>query len=205
MAEILLPRAIPANLIDDFIDETLVRPREGRVRFANGTYANNKLNAGYEEVSESLSARVMTPLTRLILQSSAGLDFICPVPTGANGWAAHFARNLTHPSRQEVPVLEFNKIPGEKRRFLASSKGLAQIRTLHRAPRIIRGIVIDDASSDGGTSEALADKLEQQYKLKVDLVVSVFYRGVVGELVSKYNRAILLNRHIPNIIDWDAL
>jgi hypothetical protein len=63
--------------------------------------------------------------------------------------------------------------------------------------------VIDDATTDGGTTEAYADFLAEQ-DLDVDFALSIFFRGAnIAKLEnSKYRRAVLLARHIPNFIDW---
>lgn len=182
------------------LTESLIREqlRPWDQPFANTDEANNHLNIGYEEVSAHLRPEIVEGLGELIVVSKVQPIFIAPVPKGANGWGEELVEKL--PDRIAKPaLLTFEKV--DKRKFAnlpEADKEIAKLKAKHNRPT---GVVIDDATTDGGTSEAMADFLTEQ-GLAVDLVLSIFYRGDIRLLSSNYRRAVLVTRHLPLMLDW---
>ncbi len=195
----------PSFKLDRFTDDVLasqLKLQENRV-FANGTVANNHLDMAYDELASGLHL----PLVR------AGKDVIriarvvplvfVPVPNGANGYGDRFANATYSETQIELPqALKF--IKKDRRVFEAKSETDQIISDLKAENEKIPCVVIDDASSDGGTGEALADHLVDDYDFDVVLCLSMFYRGNLDTLESKYDRGVVLAREIPLDLDWSA-
>lgn len=196
MTAILRPSKINLALTNAFIDEVL---QEDTRPFANGdTGVNNHLNGGYDEVPEPIRDTVTDAVSSFIIESNCDLDFIAPVPSGADGWGYAVVRAL---KRTAIPVLQFEKEPGERRVFKATELTSHKIEYLKEQKSKPRGLVIDDVTSDGGTNEAMADHVTS-YGLEVSLVLSLFFRGDLAKLKSSYPRAVLMAQRVPNEIDW---
>ncbi len=174
--------------------------RPGDRVFANGETANNHLDMGYEEVPRLTRSVIPSALVNVVMKANIEPTFVAAVPSGANGWGKRLAANLNVGREERMPLLKFSKL--DRRVFEPTTATRKRIRKL-RGRTVGQGIVIDDASSDGGTSEALADLLTEQ-GLDVGLVLSVFFRGDIKALRSKYQRGALIARHLPLMMDWDV-
>lgn len=178
--------------------------------FANGSDANNHLNLGYDEVSPVLRRPIQQGLKMMLDNAEVKLgragdgvhevnaDFLVPVPEGANGWVRAVS-GLYTPERQ---MLQFQKV--ERRTFKPVGNTVEviaeQMENSLDTPTVA---VFDDATTDGGTTEAMCDYLEEEFGLDVLVAISIYYRGVLAELRSKYNRAFVVANHIPLTIDMD--
>lgn len=185
--------------VRDLTDMILSRClHKGDVVFASGARANNHLDLGYEEVPSELRNPVADLAASIIIDNQIEHDFIATVPTGADGWGDAVALRL---GDSRVVRLKSQKI--DRRKFAntpESERLLESLKAQHQQPI---GVVIDDATSDGGTSEAYADFLTEQ-GMTVNLVMSMFYRGNLAKLQSKYPRATVLAEEIPHQIDWKS-
>jgi len=162
---------------------------EGAVTFANGQQANNHLDLGYDETAPQLRPHIVDAFSRLLFVKNLEVDFIVPVPSGAEGWIDDYVtRQVTSPE-----IIRLHKL--QKRHF----KLLDDLDVNDYTNK--QGIVVDDATSDGGTSEAAADYMTEQ-GFTIGAVVSLFVRG--QQLApSKYPRLWLAHRHIPTKLDWN--
>ena len=177
---------LPSNITNQIIASQL---HEGAVTFANGQQANNHLDLGYDETAPQLRPLVVDALSRLLFVKNIDVDFIIPVPSGAEGWAdAYVSRLPTAPD-----VIRLRKL--QKRQFeLFSNLDSSNYAGKH-------GIVVDDATSDGGTSEAAANYMTEQ-GFTIEAVVSLFVRS--KQLApSNYRRLWLAHRTIPTQLDWN--
>lgn len=194
MSEILRPKM---HDVRDLTDMVLSRClHEGDVVFANGERANNHLDIGYSEVPSELRNPIADLAASMIIDNQIRSDFIATVPTGADGWGDAVAMRL---GGSRAVRLKSQKIT--RREFANTSESERLIESLKAHHQQPTGIVIDDATSDGGTSEAYADFLVEQ-GMAISLVMSIFYRGKLAELQNKYPRATVLAKEIPVILDW---
>lgn len=176
-------------LAHEEIDKILARQlTEREVVFANGQQANNHLDLGYEETDVSLRPPLVFALGILLHAAGLEQDTIVPVPTGAEGWVHHYNLGLADPQ----PVVRLRKV--QRRSF-----ELLDVRTaLENERRPI--VVVDDTTSDGGTSEAAADFMAER-GFAVSAVISLFVRG--EQLApSKYPRLWVAHKPIPAKLDW---
>lgn len=177
---------LPSDITNQIIVSQL---HEGAVTFANGQQANNHLDLGYDETAPQLRSHIIDAFSRLLFVKNIDVDFIIPVPSGAEGWVeAYVSRLPTAPD-----VIRLRKI--QKRQFeLCSDLDSSDYTGKH-------GIVVDDATSDGGTSEAAADYATKQ-GFTITAVVSFIVRG--QQLApSKYSRLWLAHQPIPAMLDWN--
>ena len=176
---------LPADITNQIIASQL---HEGTVTFANGQHANNHLDLGYDETSPLLRPYIVDAFSRLLFVKNIDIDFIVPVPSGAEGWIdAYSNRQVTSPE-----IIRLRKL--QKRQFeLFSDLNANDYRGK-------QGIVVDDVTSDGGTSEAAADHMTDK-GFNILAVVSLFVRGR-QLLPSKYQRLWLAHRPIPQKLDW---
>lgn len=156
--------------------------------FANGQEANNHLDLGYDETAPPLRPYIVDAFSRLLFVKNIDVDFIVPVPSGAQGWIDAYAnRQVTSPE-----VIRLRKL--QKRQFELFSDLNANDYTGKQ------GIVVDDATSDGGTGEAAADYMTLN-GFNIIAVISLFVRGI--QLApSKYPRFWLAHRPIPQKLNW---
>lgn len=181
---------MPTNT-DVLIDQLLAAQlRPGDRVFASGEAANNHLDLGYEETTPELRPTIVHDLAELIVDTVGVPAFIAPVPTGAVGWGKQVSGLLT--PTPELIVLD--KVA--PREFKPTSELRSQIRKLRNR----RGVVIDDATSDGGTSAAYAECIEK-LGLEVSLVVSIFFRGQ-EYAKNRFQRLHLFARPIPYQLNW---
>lgn len=202
MPEIIVPEPPLTELTNAFIDATLkydTRP------FANGQRdVNNHSDGAYGEIHDEALRDIVAEHSRdLLLGAEVGdgaaeceLDFIAPVPAGAVGWAYAIARQMNRP---RMHVLNLDK--RARREFALNEFSELQLENLIAVHERPAGVVLDDVSSDGGTGEAMAEFLESQ-GLEVTLILSLLFRGDITQLKSKYNRAFVMQQHIPYKIDW---
>lgn len=185
--------------IEDQLIDNQLRP-EHKV-FANGLEANNHLDMGYDEVPDIYRSSLAHHTAALIVSTNVRVSFVAPVPTGANGWGHEVAHDIALIDDVEEPVvLEFEK--SDRRVFVNFPETIEKIAELKKQyGDDVTGVVIDDATSDGGTSEALADYLIEQ-EIYPELIASIFFRGDLDLLQSKYNRIFTIARNIPMNLDW---
>ena len=164
--------------------------KPGSAIFANGTPANNHLDMGYDEVLPHFRAPIIERARSVILADFGAPDFIAPVPTGAVGWAHNLAKTF----ERKPKVIELQKTA--KREFRPTLQALSQTIQMYHG----QGIVLDDATSDGGTSEAYAEVIEE-LNVEVVGIVSLFFRGR-EYIESRFPRAHILRCPIPYQIDW---
>lgn len=189
---------IPSPPLRDLETEVIQSQlRFGDQIFANGEVANNHLDLGFDEVPEDLHPKIALQLGEFVSSSVISPDFIAPVPRGAVGWG----RDLVTHFENKPELIVFDKIA--RRIFRSTDESREQTRSLMGGSKQPTGIVIDDATSDGGTSEALAERLEDM-GMQVSLVASIFLRGDINTFRSQYDRAFLIARHIPYSLDWTA-
>lgn len=178
---------LPEAVVDQIIASQL---HEGDVTFANGQLANNHLNLGYSETPPQLRTPIVDAFSRLLFAKNLRVDSIVPVPSGAVGWAEDYTTRQVN--SQEI--IRLQKL--QKRQFVLANE---LERSLLAGKR---GIVLDDATSDGGTGEAVADYMTEQ-GFCVTAVVSLFVRGQQLD-PSKYPRLWLAHRTIPTQLDWNV-
>lgn len=204
MLERLQPAPALTELADKFINATL-HPAHN-ITFADGTSnVNNHMDGAYEEVHDPALKDQVTAHAAQLVYVSEGLffdgveaDFIAPVPYGATGWAYAVARSLKRPSLQ---ILNLEKV--ERRVFSTNSFSERQIESLLSLGRPARGIVLDDVAPTGGTAEAMANWLKD-IGLETNLILTMLFRGDIQTLKSEYNRAFVMNTHVPHMLDWDT-
>lgn len=166
--------------------------------FASGVVANNHVDGGFEEVSEPLRFEIATHLEHFLGPLAVGAHFIAPVPSGANGWAYAWQEYSTESG---LAVVEVAKV--ERRRFEATQETNDALALLQAEHGDLGCVVLDDVTSDGGTSEALADFYEER-GIKVRLVASLLFRGIAPTIASKYSRATLMKQYVPTQLDWNT-
>lgn len=184
------------TLSDNFVKTVVaMQLREGDVTFANGTQANNHLDLGYTETHASLRTPIITALGSMIAGANFKPDYLVPVPTGAVGWVEAYADSQPDKS----PILYLDKVQGQKREFMLNARNTVASELINSNAH---GFVIDDATSDGGTSEAAADFLTTK-GFKINGILSLFTRGNSPVLPSKYPRYTLMYKHIPANLNWN--
>jgi orotate phosphoribosyltransferase len=194
---LILPTLPLEGLEDSLLSSQL---KEGEKIFANGTPANNHLDMGYEEVPERLRPFIVRGLDLLLEDAGVSRpDFIATVPSGADGWGIAMKQRMERGLEYSPAWLNFHK--AERRVFENTAETSALIEILNLSRGVPKGVVLDDASSDGGTAEALADHLTEQ-GLSISLIEVIVFRGLASQLQSKYLRAALLYRPIPYRMDW---
>lgn len=177
-------------LSEELIDQVVARQlREGAVVFASGDVANNHLDLGYSETHPSLRTTIVEALGDLLIAKNIHPTFMVPVPTGADGWVKSYNVLLDIPSK----LIFLNKLGKRQFELKEDNGGLHKIKG-------ISGIVIDDATSDGGTSEAAADYITK-HGFHIEAVISLFFRGNLP-ITSKYQRHWLAHRPIPAKLNW---
>lgn len=182
---------MPARKVATTFDEILANQLvSGERIFASGETANNHLDFDYEQIAPLYRPAVAQRLCELISRLDFNPGFIAPVPSGGMGWAEVAAKNLSH--RPELIAL--TKL--DKRIFDASDEALEQARALQG----VRGIVIDDVTNDGGTSEVYAECIEAM-GLKVAAVISILLRGK-GYKESRFTRLPVYHKYIPLQLNW---
>lgn len=152
---------------------------------------NNHLNFGYDETPETLRSKVVYEAGKLIMATGLNFKFIIAVPTGANDWATEIGQQID----PEPTQLWFTKT--HRREFKPTASTLKALEDLDEPTALI----VDDATSDGGTTEAMANQA-QDLGLRPLLLLSLFFRGTLP-IDSKYERAVVMARHIPLMIDWE--
>lgn len=195
--QLILPNASTRNLSREVINAQL---KEGDVLFAGGTLANNHLDLGYEEVAPRLRAKIAARYGNLEAQLGFVPDFRAYVPSGGDGWDAEINPEASSLHR---PPLFFKKLG--RRVFEALPETEDKIAELKNKLFCPTGLVIDDASHDGGTAEALADHIVDEYDIEVRFITALFFRGEPKQLEkSKYGRAAIMAREIPPQLDWES-
>jgi orotate phosphoribosyltransferase len=175
-------------LTEYFIDDVLrLQLHEGVVTFANNSIANNHLDLGYDEVAEQLRPELLRALGNTLINNELEQASIVPVPTGAEGWAYNLGLK-----NENVDIIPLRKLA--KRTFELRDKR----SVLEKAASGV--VVLDDATTDGGTSEAAADYMSQE-GFKIAAVISLFIRGK-QLAASKYPRLWLAHKYVPTNLDW---
>ena len=173
------------------VEEYILRHQlsEGDYTFANLSSANNHLDIGYTEVSSNLVRESIVGMSsKIILGNITDLDYLAAVPNGATKWGIDIARVLSKELKKSVNSIVTSKI--SKRKFVINGE-------YEKGKKVV---VIDDATSDGGTSEALAQELEVK-GFEIGLIFSIFFRGK-AYANAKYERVSLIKKEIPRQLDW---
>lgn len=160
---------------------------------ANEQLSNNHINLAFEEVEPKFRDPLVQGLGGLVLEKRLPLAFIAPVPNGATGWAEALIKKYNLAS--EVIIL--SKL--EKRSFEVTARSKRQAEWMVGQA----GIVLDDVTTDGGTSEVYANLLRAELGLDVAAIVSLFYRGVKAPK-SRYQRHAVIQKSVPLNLDWEA-
>ncbi len=195
MAGMILPQKRPDSLEKELISSNL---RAGECVFASGIRADNHLDLGFKEVSYAHRLQIVSQMGSLISrEANFRPDFIAPVPTGAIGWANGLA-DFFALQGERPPVLEFEKV--DRRVFGTPKHTREAIERLKDVKANPVGLVNDDATWDGGTSEVFAGHVSAE-GLTVGLIASIYFRGHSELLRSDYPRAAVFARHIPAKLD----
>jgi|SRR5690606_414859 len=168
--------------------------------FANGASSNNHLGMGFDEVDSRYHPLIASGLSRLVTEFCPKPHYIASVPTGADGWGELVTKRLSGYFGGPMH-LKFKKV--QRREFANTPETPSLFKQLFAENKPPVGVVLDDATTDGGTSEAMANFLSGQ-GLEVGLVLSIFYRGDLRALKSRYRRGYLIAREIPTRLDWEA-
>ena len=194
---IVSPEWMDIEKSQDFLRAHL-HPFEGR--FANEEPANNHLNIAYAETQESYREEIALSAARMLIQYDIRPQFIAAVPTGATGWGRAIGNALSVLDHDISPrYIDLSK--KAKREFDLPSDYDERAHILELAKANATGIVVDDASSDGGTSEAFADFCTAK-GFDVAGILVIVYRGET-EPESAYNRYAVMQHHIPRFINWN--
>ncbi len=194
---IVSPEWMDIEKSHDFLRAHL-HPYEGR--FANGELANNHLNIAYAETQESYREEMAVSAARMLIQYDIRPQFIAAVPTGATGWGRAIGNALSVLGHDLPPhFIDLRK--KAKREFDLPCDYDERAHILELAKANATGIVVDDASSDGGTSEAFADFCTAN-GFDVAGILVIVYRGE-KQPSSKYKRLAVMQHHIPRFINWN--
>jgi orotate phosphoribosyltransferase len=185
--------------------KSLVREQlvEGQVTYASGIPGNNHLKLALNELSPTNQVILPPALSAFILHEVGKVTFVSPVPSGAIGYGVEVLKDMTKKDPANPPKIITLDKKG-KRNFEINDSAAEAIEKLKTATNKVGlkpyGIVIDDATSDGGTSEAYADVLTKN-GLWVEGIFSVLTR-TKQSIDSSYKRFSLLSMYIPPQLDW---
>ena len=143
----------------EFLDPLLaLQLSPGQFVFAGGSEANNKLEFGYDEVPNTHRGTIAVKASNIVLTEVGDVDIFGGVPTGAIGWGSAISGCYNHRSKYTATTIE--TIKTGRRKFQATDDALKLIEVTKAKFGNVRVVAVDDATTDGGTTEAYSEYLE---------------------------------------------